>query len=89
MLIINGFLEENNKLTDKYLRDIMINFIIAGRDTTAQSLSWSMYRLCIHSNIQLKIYNEIKEILINENQWPTFDDLKKMKYLEAFCLEVS
>lgn len=35
---------------DKYLRDVVLNFIIAGRDTTAQALSWTVY--CLSRNQQ-------------------------------------
>jgi cytochrome P450 len=32
--------DDGSDLTDVQLRDIILNFIIAGRDTTAQALSW-------------------------------------------------
>ena len=32
--------EEGVPYSDKQLRDVVINFIIAGRDTTALTLSW-------------------------------------------------
>ena len=31
--------------TDKELRDLVINFLLAGRDTTACALSWTLYEL--------------------------------------------
>ncbi|XP_030513629.2 cytochrome P450 704B1 [Rhodamnia argentea] len=53
-------LESN--LTDKSLRDIVLNFVIAGRDTTATTLSWSIYMIMTHQNIAEKIYSELENL---------------------------
>jgi cytochrome P450 len=40
-LLLNEEAEEGAEMfTDKNLRDTMLNFVIAGRDTTAVTLSW-------------------------------------------------
>ncbi|XP_044505318.1 cytochrome P450 704C1-like [Mangifera indica] len=58
--LLSRFLEL--KETDpKYLRDIVLNFVIAGKDTTATTLSWFFYLLCKHPEIQEKIAKEIIE----------------------------
>ncbi|XP_031262253.1 cytochrome P450 704C1-like [Pistacia vera] len=58
--ILSRFLEL--KETDpKYLRDIVLNFVIAGKDTTAATVSWFFYLLCKHPDIQEKIAQEIIE----------------------------
>ena len=44
-----------------YLRDIILNFVIAGKDTTATALSWFIYMLCKHPAIQNKIAQEVRE----------------------------
>ena len=38
--------------SDKYLRDLVVNFMIAGRDTTASGLSWTIYELCQHPQVR-------------------------------------
>lgn len=48
-----------NNLNDKSLRDVILNFIIAGRDTTATTLSWFIYMLTQHQNVADKIYEEL------------------------------
>lgn len=52
--------DPNNKFTDKSLRDVVLNFVIAGRDTTAATLSWSIYMLMTHSDVSQKLYSELK-----------------------------
>ncbi|KAI3458241.1 hypothetical protein Pfo_014904 [Paulownia fortunei] len=58
--ILSRFLEMNE--TDpKYLKDIILSFIIAGKDTTASTLSWFFYMMCKHPFIQEKIVQEVRE----------------------------
>ncbi|XP_030535476.1 cytochrome P450 704C1-like [Rhodamnia argentea] len=45
-----------------YLRDIILNFIIAGKDTTAATLSWFIYMLCKYPIIQEKVVQEVKQM---------------------------
>ncbi|KAI9498853.1 cytochrome P450 [Zychaea mexicana] len=53
--------EKNELLSDTELRDTVLNFIIAGRDTTAQALSWTFYNLMLHPRIEAKLLSEINE----------------------------
>lgn len=79
----------------KYLRDIILNFLIAGKDTTAATLSWFIYALCKHPHIQEKVSQEIKETMGKEEDtdMPGFTDrlseaaLEKMHYLHAALTE--
>lgn len=88
-------------LSDRALRDVVLNFVIAGRDTTAQALSWSFYRLCIHPEVQTSLRADIKRTMQTFKSGSTniansgcdgsglsYDCLLSMKYLEAFCMEV-
>ena len=54
---------DGKEVTDKELIDLVLNFIIAGRDTTAAALSWTMYELIEQSSgrdIQEKVIAEIE-----------------------------
>ncbi|KAF1789007.1 Cytochrome P450, conserved site [Phytophthora cactorum] len=61
------FLDDLNKSGDAdescfdptYLRDIVVNFIIAGRDTTVQALSWFFYCLSKNPQVEAKIREEV------------------------------
>jgi cytochrome P450 len=72
--------------TDKELRDIVLNFIIAGRDTTANSLSWSLYYIIKYPGVQEKLQKEIDSVLNGEV--PTYDKIQKLEYTYAFYTEV-
>lgn len=49
--------------TDERLRDVVINFIIAGRDTTAITLSWFFFELCRNPQVVEKILEEVSTVL--------------------------
>ncbi|KAH7863153.1 hypothetical protein Vadar_014039 [Vaccinium darrowii] len=92
--ILSRFLQVNE--TDpKYFRDIILNFIIAGKDTTAATLSWFIYMLCKHPHIQEKVAQEIKDAT-NIKEGTDFEEfassireeaLEKMQYLHATLTE--
>ncbi|KAL0425889.1 UNVERIFIED_CONTAM: cytochrome [Sesamum radiatum] len=81
--------------TPKYLRDITMNFIIAGKDTTATTLSWFIYMLCKYPHVQEKVAEEIKDATgckevadISEfSACLTEEALGKMHYLHAALTE--
>lgn len=73
----------------KYLKDMVLSFIIAGKDTTATTMSWFLYMLCKHSNIQEKVAQEVREAT---NSNPSVEELteeaiNKMQYLLAALTE--
>jgi cytochrome P450 len=91
---LTAFMEPN----DSNLRDVILNMVIAGRDTTAQAISWSFFRMCLHPETQVKLREEARNTFSSEelellmsNQGKgkvSFATLQLLKYTEAFCMEV-
>jgi len=74
--------DENGKpFTESYLRDIILNIIIAGRDTTAQTLTWCFYLLSQNERVLQKLLDELAEQLGGAD--PTYDNVKNLKYIQA------
>jgi cytochrome P450 len=67
----------------KYIRDMVVNFIIAGRDTTACALSWFVYELSMKPQVEQRLLAELDSVFQGRN--PTYDDLSECHYLSA-CL---
>ncbi|KAH8880686.1 cytochrome P450 [Thozetella sp. PMI_491] len=65
----------------KVLRDQLIAVLLAGRDTTASTLSWTLYELARHPEVLEKLRAEIMTV-VGPTRTPTYDDLKSMKYLQ-------
>ncbi|CAM6049625.1 unnamed protein product, partial [Sphagnum compactum] len=94
--------DENNKqgaFSDGFLRDIVINFILAGRDTTSAGLSWFFWLLSCNRHVEGTIRAEIAKIVKfrvhvdskegrdNPSTSFTYEELKQMHYLHAAVTE--
>ncbi|KAF9582318.1 hypothetical protein BGW38_000355 [Lunasporangiospora selenospora] len=78
--------DSGEPLSDKMLKDILLNFGLAGRDTTAQALTWMFYlihRSGARQEILEKLEEETDRVLKGGN--PTYESTKQQKYAEA-CL---
>ncbi|GAA5997838.1 hypothetical protein JCM5350_002745 [Sporobolomyces pararoseus] len=55
--------ENGQPMNRKALRDALMNLLIAGRDTTAQALSWTFFRLILHpEELVTPIRKEVDEL---------------------------
>ncbi|KAL8158490.1 hypothetical protein V2J09_000027 [Rumex salicifolius] len=70
---------------EKYLRDIVISFLLAGRDTVASAITVFLLLVAQNPKIESKIREEMDRVLGSENptQLPSFDQLKELHYLHA------
>ncbi|TVU31947.1 hypothetical protein EJB05_23659, partial [Eragrostis curvula] len=97
--ILSRFIEttadESGTVDYKYLRDIILNIAIAGKDTTAGALAWFLYMACKHPEVQEKICQEVTEAT-NAGETASADEfaqsltdqaLNKMHYLHAVITE--
>ncbi|KAF6168780.1 hypothetical protein GIB67_012178 [Kingdonia uniflora] len=80
--------EGDRKLTDGEIVSLCLEMLIAGTDTTATALHWIMANLVKHPEIQLKLFNEIKDVVVSDNgEKIKEEDLQKLTYLKAVVLE--
>ncbi|CAL5323946.1 unnamed protein product [Camellia sinensis] len=82
--------EEEIKNDDKFLRDTVLNFMIAGRDTSSSALTWFLWLVSTHSDIEEKIREELKSNIPTKeaNKWRSFriEEVGKLVYLHsALC----
>ncbi|GIY30976.1 cytochrome P450 4V2 [Caerostris extrusa] len=62
--------------------------MFAGHDTTSSGLSFSLYMLGTHPEIQRKVQQEIDYVLgDDEDRQITLDDIKELKYLDCVLKE--
>ncbi|ORX61453.1 cytochrome P450 [Hesseltinella vesiculosa] len=83
--------EHGQELNDVELRDTILNFIIAGRDTTAQALSWTFYCLAQHPRVEEKLVKEIIENVhddMEQDSTALYEAIKDMPYAHAVLYEV-
>lgn len=65
----------------KVMRDQLTALLLAGRDTTAATLSWTFLELAKKPHVVEKLRKEIVEFLGDDGRPPTYQDIKDMKYL--------
>jgi fatty acid omega-hydroxylase len=88
---MNATNAQGEPLTNDELRDIVLNFVIAGRDTTAQALSWTFYMLMSHPRVEAKLLDEINATITDDtlaDSTMLYEKIKDMKYAHAVFYEV-
>lgn len=70
----------------KVMRDQLVSILLAGRDTTAGTLSFLFYELSRHPEIVTKLRQEILERIGSDTQ-PNFEDLRGCSYLQKTLSE--
>lgn len=71
------------------LRDQIVAVLLAGRDTTAVTLSWLFYELSTHPEVVTKLRQEIAtHVGLDKAKTPSYSDLKNMRYLQHTLNEV-
>jgi cytochrome P450 len=68
----------------KVIRDQIIAVLLAGRDTTAATLSWMFHELTQAPNVYAKMREEVLRV-VGDDRAPTYDNLKDLKYMNN-CL---
>ena len=89
--LLSRFMAVEDNYSDKFLRDAVIGFILAGRETTSSALSWFFWILSGRPDVEGKILEEIRSVResnnVERNNPLGFEDLKEMNYLHAALSE--
>lgn len=77
--------ESGQPMSDKQLRDEAVTLLLAGHETTALTLSWSLHLLGTHPEVQARLADEIELALGSRSV--TTDDLPQLKLAEGVVME--
>ncbi|XP_061954870.1 cytochrome P450 CYP94D108-like isoform X2 [Populus nigra] len=87
---LSRFIGKDENSTE-FLRDIVISFILAGRDTTSSALSWLFWLLSLNPDVEGNILKELETIRSsngkNLGDTYSFEELRDMHYLQAAISE--
>ncbi|KAK7505999.1 hypothetical protein BaRGS_00002721, partial [Batillaria attramentaria] len=79
--------ENGEGLTPQEIRDEVDTFLFEGHDTTASAISWAMFSLAEHPEIQAACQTEIDDVLAGrETDDILWDDLSRLPYL-TMCIK--
>jgi cytochrome P450 len=83
--------------SNERLRDVVTNYILAGRNTTSSALTWFFWLVSARPDMEKKIVREIRAARVSSGCCETregaptttfsFDELREMHYLHAAITE--
>lgn len=76
-MLLNGHDKET-------IRDMVISFVMAGRDTTSAAMTWLLWSISQDPKIEAELVSEIADF--KESQL-NYDSIKELRFLEACLLE--
>ncbi|MCA0982934.1 cytochrome P450 [Halobacillus yeomjeoni] len=76
---------EGHRMSDRQLRDEVMTIFLAGHETTATALTWTMYLLLTHPEAYLKLQAEVDELC--REDVPTMEEIKEMTFMRDVFLE--
>lgn len=82
---------ESGGFSDEDLVNQLLTFLAAGHETTASSMTWAIYVLCKHPDIQKRLRAEVRAALPSTDKHEakvTATDIDHIPYLHAVCNEV-
>jgi cytochrome P450 len=79
--------ENGIRLSDAEIQGNIITILLAGEDTTAHTLSWLLYLITEHPEVQHKMQQEADIMLGAETMPPAISTVEKLNYIEAVAHE--
>ncbi len=76
---------DGSAMSPKQLRDEVMTLLLAGHETTANTLTWTFMLLAEHPDVEAKLVAELKAVL--GGRAPTIADLPNLKYTELVIKE--
>ncbi|KAI1783314.1 cytochrome P450 [Ganoderma leucocontextum] len=71
----------------KMLKDETLNILLAGRDTTVCTLTFSAFTVAEHPAMLERLRKEMLDV-VGPTRPPPYEDIREMKYMRAFINEV-
>lgn len=77
--------DDGKPMTDRQLRDEAITIMLAGHETTALALSWTLALLSSHPELDAALHRELDEVL--GGRAPTVADFPRLRFTEMVVME--
>ncbi|MGJ3238153.1 MAG: cytochrome P450 [Anaerolineae bacterium] len=70
--------DEGNHMSDKEVRDEAVGLFLAGHETTANALNWTLWLLAQNPQAEAYLHDELDQVL--DGRTPTVQDLRDLPY---------
>ncbi|CAI0590642.1 unnamed protein product [Linum tenue] len=89
--LLTHLLVEEEKYSNKFLRDVSISLIVASRNTVSSALTWLLWLVATHPDVKKRILEEIKQVMTTKTSssggFLSEDELNKLILLHATICE--
>jgi cytochrome P450 len=72
---------DDRQMTEREIRDELVTLVIAGHETVASSLVWTLHLLADAPEVQQRLYAELDQVL--EGRTPDWKDVPQLAYTRA------
>ncbi|WP_412543688.1 cytochrome P450 [Longispora sp. K20-0274] len=85
-LLISTDQETDSRVREERLRDELVTLLLAGHETTASTLAWTLYLIDKHPEVWQRLHDEAVEVL--GDRAPIYEDLHRLTYTSMVIEEV-
>ncbi|MBX3249602.1 MAG: cytochrome P450 [Myxococcales bacterium] len=85
-MLLQATHEDGTPMSDEEIRDELFTLLVAGHETTATALSWTLHRLSIHPDVLARVQAELDEVF-GADEPLDVDRVRDLGYLDAVCKE--
>ena len=85
MLLLAQDEENGARMSDRQVHDEAMTLFLAGHETTANALTWTLYLLSQHPDVEAKLLEEIDRVL--GRRLPAMADLRELSYTDRVIKE--
>lgn len=94
--LLSRFMKKKESYSEAFLQHVVLNFILAGRDTSSAALSWFFFLITQNPRVEEKILFEICTVLMETrgndiSEWVkdplVFEEVDRLTYLKAALSE--
>ncbi|CAK9026138.1 Cytochrome P450 86B1 [Durusdinium trenchii] len=87
-LFLQDAASKGEDISEDFLRDLVLNFLIAGRDTTAQALAWTVFCISGHPDVEQRIVEELDSVVVDKVEGTlTYQKVSQLPFLQAVVSE--
>ncbi|KAG0176733.1 hypothetical protein DFQ28_003002 [Apophysomyces sp. BC1034] len=79
--------ETGESLSVKELQAQCLTFMAAGHETAGTALSWCLWFLARHKDIQTALRTEVRSLSLDDDEVPSYDAINRLNLLNNVCRE--
>jgi len=84
-MLLGAEYDDGSTMSREELRDELVTMLVAGHETTATALSWTMHHLIEHPSVQARVHEELDRVMGRDAIDP--DRSKELVFLDAVIKE--